>query len=226
MADQLFKKRQAEREKREQHFKKLRSESWLFVCEGEKTEPIYINSLIKYANSHSNENPIKPEIKGIGKNTESLVLSVEEFFDYTDCCCSQKAIPYSKVFVVFDKDSFKPNNFNNAIFVAKSKGYIPLWSNECFELWLILHYDYYDIDNGREAYFEKLSKLIGHKYQKNEDLFSMIHTPQRLKTAMKNATALEKSFKENSPAKMVPCTQMYKLIVELQERLKINLLDE
>jgi len=225
VADQLYKREKERREKRKTAFLKERSEIWLFVCEGTKTEPNYLQSLIGYANQLSEESPIKAEIKGVGKNTESLINSVNNFFDCTDEFNAKKqGIPYSKVFVLFDKDSFEPKQFDNAIIMAENRGYIPIWSNECFELWYILHYDYYSSDNGRQSYFDRLSKLLKVKYDKAEDIFSIITTDKRLKQAIQYSRKLDCEFTcEKSPSKKVPCTQMFKLIEEIEKRLRIKL---
>jgi hypothetical protein len=44
LADQIFKKNRITKEERKRKVIKLRSETWLFVCEGTKTEPQYIES--------------------------------------------------------------------------------------------------------------------------------------------------------------------------------------
>lgn len=225
LADQLFKKRKAERKQRQRKLQIERSETWLFVCEGTKTEPNYIKSLIDFANSISSQQLLKADIEGMGRNTEDLIKSVDDFYDYTDKLCALKrGLPYAKTFVLFDKDSFKASQFDNAINMALSRGYIPIWSNECFELWYILHYEYLNSDIGRAAYFQKLTDLLGEKYDKADDIFPLIHTPQRLKRAIDYAKKLEKLFDENmSPHEKVPCTQMYVLIDKIQEQLKIDL---
>ena len=152
LPDQLYKKQKAERLLRQQNIMRQRSDTWLFVCEGTKTEPNYLDSLIEFANKISNQAPIKTDIRGVGRNTENLVQCVEDFFDYADKFTSlKKGLPYAKIFVLFDKDSFTANQFNNAIKMAISRGYIPIWSNECFELWYIIHSDYLHSDIGREA---------------------------------------------------------------------------
>ncbi|MCH5203147.1 MAG: RloB domain-containing protein [Oscillospiraceae bacterium] len=225
MSDQLFKKRKEEQQIRRQKVLVQRSETWLFVCEGTKTEPIYLDRLIKFANEISSQSPIKSDIRGVGRNTENLVQSVDDFYNFADEFNSLKrGLPYAKTFVLFDKDSFKASQFDNAIKMALSRGYIPIWSNECFELWYILHYEYLNSDIGRETYFKKLTDLLGEKYDKSEDVFSLIHSPQKIKKAMDNARKLEKLFKENDPPhKKVPCTQMNVLIEHIQERLRIDL---
>lgn len=225
MADQLFKKRKAERQSRQKKVRTELSETWLFVCEGAKTEPNYLRSLIDYANKISDQSPIKADIKGLGENTESLVKCVDDFYEYADKFNAHKrGLPYAKTFVLFDKDSFKANQFNNAINMAKLRGYIPIWSNECFELWFLLHFDYYDSNNGREAYFQRLTELLNEEYDKADDIFTKIHTPARMKKAMNYSKKLEKIFEENDPPhKKVPCTKMYVLIEEIQKHLRIDL---
>ena len=126
MSDQLFKKRTAEREKRENRKRKQRSETWLFVCEGSKTEPNYIKSLVDYANTKTQTAKLKIDVKGEGKNTKSLVQSVDDLLADIDGFNINRDIPYGKVFVLFDKDSFKEENFDNAIYMAQARGYIPM----------------------------------------------------------------------------------------------------
>lgn len=224
MADQLFKKNKLAVQRTTARIQKERSQTWLFVCEGTKTEPNYLASLINYANSKSQQAKIKADIHGVGRNTESLVECVEDFFRYVGEFKSYPAIPHEKIFVLFDKDSFKAAQFGNAINMSISKGYIPIWSNECFELWYILHFCYYTSDNGREKYFDKLDGLLGIEYDKADDIFSLINSSEHLKNAITYSKKLEENSKcETSPSKKVPCTQMLTLIKEIEKRLKIDL---
>lgn len=226
LADQLFKKKQELRYERRLRKRKERSETWLFVCEGTKTEVKYIESLVNHANSLSNESPLKVVVHGTGINTVSLVKSVDEFYDYVDENRVKEKIPFAKTFVLFDKDSFGSSQFNSAIKIAQNKGYIPIWSNECFELWFILHFEYYTSNNGRQAYFDRLSELFGCEYEKADDIFKKIHSPKNLKNAMNFSEKLEEYHKKSlSPSQKVPCTQMYKVVEEINQKLRINLTD-
>lgn len=72
-------------------------------------------------------------------------------------------VPYEKVCVVFDKDSFSKEQFNTAIDMGINKGYIVAWSNECFELWFLEHFNYFCTDLPREEYFKKLGEIISQK---------------------------------------------------------------
>lgn len=205
------------RENKKSQNRPLRHGKWLCVCEGEKTEPNYIKNLVRYANSISDKPNLNIDVYGEGRNTQSLIEATDIYRKYA---------PYEKIFVLFDKDSFEPSQFDNAIKMAaqKGRGYIPIWSNECFELWFILHYERFPADNGRKSYYKKLDKLLETDYEKSDDVFSMIHNPARIKTALKYAEALDKESQcESSPSKRVPCTQMFRLIRELERQLKIDL---
>lgn len=228
MADQLFKNRQREREDRISRQKKLRADSWLIVCEGKATEPNYFNGLLDYANKLT-DNPITFTIEGTGRNTESLVECIDDFFDFADDCVRNMKIPYGKTFAVFDKDSFKPGQFNNAISRAIGKGYIPIWSNECIELWFLLHFILLESNITRTQYFDKLSNIFkksyGFKYTKSiNNIFELIYTPDNFKRAMKNAEKLyDKSCNEKSPSKRCPCTNVHQFVEEMQREMGIKL---
>ena len=99
--DGLFKRRQEERRLRHSKKLELRSETWLIVCEGKETEVNYFKSFLNYANSIS-DRKIKFEVIGLGRNTTSLVNSVDGLFNYSDSLLRKTRIPYGKVFVVFD----------------------------------------------------------------------------------------------------------------------------
>ena len=229
MADQLFKNRKLAREKRESIKKKLLSETWLYVCEGSKTEPSYVKSLIEYANSKTQTTKLRYEIKGDGKNTVSLIKSVDDLLSEIDIMNIRSNIPYGKVFVLFDRDSFGKDSFDNAIDMAEARGYIPIWSNECFELWYILHYEFFAADTGRKSYFSKLNEFLDiEKYEDNKamDVFSVVHTPERIASALRNAEKLSKEFSnESSYARRIPCTQVFALVRELEKRLKVEFSD-
>ena len=131
--DNLFNKRREEREKRRENILNQRSSNWLIVCEGVQTEPNYFKGAVNAINKNIEEiNKLKVKIVGMGKNTISLVKSVEDIQNAIDEY--QKAIvPYGKIFVVFDKDSFRDETFNMAVKMCYNNGYIPLWSNQAIE---------------------------------------------------------------------------------------------
>lgn len=199
-----------------------RSETWLLVCEGKQTEPNYFESLLEYANNKTAKK-IKYKIEGTGRNTESLVGYVDNFFSYVDDLKINVNIPFGKIFVIFDKDSFKKEQFNNAIYTAQKKGYIPIWSNECIELWFLLHFIYFDSNITRAEYFSKLGHILGCSYQKNDDHFNMLDSEKNLKNATKNAKKLFANSENcTSFANKSPCTTVFFLIEEIEAYLGIN----
>ena len=129
-SDNLFSKRREERKKRKENIQKQKSNKWLIICEGTKTEPNYFQEVIKDINKNlTDEYKLNVKIIGKGKNTISLVKSVDELLNYIDES-KTSTIPYGKIFVVFDKDDFKSDFFNKAILTCEKNGYIPLWSNQ------------------------------------------------------------------------------------------------
>jgi len=152
----------------------------LIVCEGEKTEPNYFKKF-----------PANPEvydridIHGTGYNTVSLV---KEAIRLNNEALERKE-PYIEVWCVFDKDDFSIDRFQNAINLAKINKIKCAYSIEAFELWYLLHYNFYDSALSRKQYKEKLSELIGKTYQKNDEgMYKVLCSRQR--TALQNARKL------------------------------------
>jgi len=223
MGDDLFRKREKARRERKSKEWNTRSETWLIVCEGGKTEPKYFESLFNYANLKSSRK-IKTLIVGEGRNTESLVSSVDAYFSFVDDLRRETNIPYGKVFVVFDKDSFTKKQFNDAIYTAQRKGYIPIWSNECIELWFLLHFNLLESNLTREEYYKKLSNILGIKYKKSDDHFVLLNTEVNLKNAMRNSKLLFRRTESiKSPADRAPCTTVYQLVEEIEKYCAIKL---
>ena len=134
---------------------------YLIVCEGTKTEPNYFMSLEKDLKPHV----VELKIIGEGDNTVNLVIIAEEIF-YNEKATGKS---FDEVSIVFDKDSFSNQNFNNAVEMAEARGFHPAYSNEAFELWYLLHYEYCDSALNRSTYKERLSNYIGKSYKKNDE---------------------------------------------------------
>ena len=115
--------------------------------EGEKTEPNYFKSKKKEIRKTN----IHVEITGTGRNTLDLV-------EYVLGIIKKKGINTDsyECWVVFDKDDFD-EHFDNAINKALGKGLNVAYSNESFELWLLLHFDLLTSAIGRKDYINKLT---------------------------------------------------------------------
>ena len=128
------------RERKEAKAAKKRKENvreklvrFLIVCEGTKTEPRYFEALIKNYISTVRE----VTIEGEGRATVALVDRALEIKQELE---RKNAMSFDRVWVVFDKDDF--DDFNEAIKKAHKLGLHSAWTNEAFELWYYLHFEY------------------------------------------------------------------------------------
>ncbi len=82
-----------------------------------------------------------------------------------------------------------------------------MWSNECIELWFVLHFIYLTSNIPRSDYINKLTDLLGEKYQKNdENLFDKL----KLKNdAIKYAKKLIIANEGKTPSNSAPATKVY-----------------
>lgn len=67
---------------------------------------------------------------------------------------------FDRIWVVFDKNSFPPDNYNRAVDLAEKNGFGCACSNEAFELWYLLHFVFFDTAISRDQYQVKLSKRV------------------------------------------------------------------
>ena len=67
---------------------------------------------------------------------------------------------------IVKNEDFTFINFDNSIDKAKSLNYNVAYSNDCFELWLLLHYKDIQSTQNREYYYEQLGKYFKMNYVK------------------------------------------------------------
>ncbi len=180
--------------------------SFLIVCEGEKTEPHYFKGF---------KLNITVEVIGSGFNTEMLVSFTQEIKEKAE----KDQQPYNDIWVVFDRDSFPPDDFQNAITKAQQSGFSVAYSNEAFELWYILHFDYMSSGVSRTQYEDMLTKRLKKPYKKNDPtMYMRLEKMQYI--AIQNAEKLHNSYKPmHNPAKDNPCTTVYELVRKLNKYL-------
>jgi len=186
--------------KRRKNFREVRK-NFLIVCEGEKTEPNYFEKF---------RVPKKIfDVVGLGANTKSLVEKAIELRN-------NSTVSYSEVWCVFDRDSFPAQNFNNAIKLAKQNDINVAYSNEAFEIWYLLHFDYHDSATSRTQYAAMLTTRLGFRYKKNDPLM-YDHILLLQKTALRNAEKLINSYDNHSPERDNPSTTVHILVQELNK---------
>ena len=203
-----------ERTRKEKHDKKRKVATrrmhlnYLIVCEGERTEPNYFEALIGGRNSRV----LDADILGKGQSTCRLVRTAQEERD-------KSPIEYDRVWVVFDKDNFV--DFNEAIELARTNNINAAWSNESFELWYYLHFQYLDTPINRSQYIEALNREIRkyvpeYSYKKNDkSTFAILNQYGNLSMAIRHAQRLETLYHDSNYASHKPCTKVHHLVLEL-----------
>ncbi len=193
--------------------------TFLIATEGTKTEPNYLKAL-KNELEATNRFNIAISIEGKGKATVALVNKVIRQIEN----CNQE---YDRVWAVFDKDEF--DNFDDAIKLAESRNINCAWSNESFELWLLLHFKDVSAPTGRKELFEELEQAIRTALHKsdpsslfdlskgNDKIYELVTNLGSETNAIKRAFALKTKYKTTDrPSDQNPCTQMDLLINELR----------
>lgn len=206
-------RRKEERNKRNENFKEER-EYFLLFCEGERTEPNYFLSIAKSLPKNTVKIEIDP--KG-GLNTVSLVNhAINVFPNYKK---SNPQIDYN-VWIIFDKDSFPNQDFDNAINMAKANGFNTAQSNEAFELWYLLHFEFYNTGISRRQYGNLLSNYIGKKYLKNDpDIYNILNELDNCseENAIRNARRLIELNNLLPDSQSNPITYVHELVEELNK---------
>ena len=196
---------------------------YVFIaCNGQETEPNYIKGIAKEVNNYLFDKYFnykrKKEfikVKGYEHNTLSLLRYVQKQVE--------EEFPEAQtVWLVYDKDDFPNDNFDNTEKSAKreykKRKYKVAWSNECFELWFVLHFQYLEADIGRKKYIEILKKYIP-EYEKNiKNMYEKLK--DKTSDAIKRAEKLYNKYDTNlPPSQKCPATRMYELIKELNKYL-------
>lgn len=189
----------------------------LIICEGKNTEPSYFNQF-KLTSADI-------ESFGDGKNTITLVEAAIKHVEESDK-------KYEHRWVVFDKDEFPNQNFDNAIYKAQSNGFNVAYSNQAFEYWLILHFEAH---NGgamnRSEYCKRLnSHLVKFKHKYNCDskivdslFFDILLSDEdgisRQDLAVSRAKSILKYYDGDTPSNSESSTLVFEL-VELLNKYK------
>jgi hypothetical protein len=177
---------------------------FLIVCEGEKTEVNYFKAFT------------------VPKKIEVTVSLVEKAIKMIDNL--KKDDSFDQIWCVFDKDNCSKEQFNQAEGLAKQKNIKIAYSNEAFEIWFILHFQYLDIATSRSEYLTILTNQMQkygllnkkEKYAKNrEDMYEKLKPYQR--TAITNAAKLiqDRDEAKKHPFDANPSTTVQELVQEL-----------
>jgi hypothetical protein len=184
-------------------------QSFLIVCEGEKTEPDYFKAFRMTAAT----------VKAVGEAMNTMTL-VNKAISIREADKAKKRF-YDQCWVVFDKDDFPAKDFNQAIKYAEKNGFQVAYSNQAFEYWFLLHFNLYQGRNHRNQYKNMLEKLIGMPYSKTEGSGAVMYNLLLVRQgqAIKNSETVLAEISHGNPAEEESSTTVHKLVKELNKYL-------
>lgn len=216
------------RKKRRKEYLEKKEYRYYIFCEGEQTEPQYFNGFKRLIE----DNPIYKdmvliEIEPCAAETMRVIGMAENYI-------AKNKIDKGQVWCVYDKDSFPASDFNGVVNRAENLNqqnpelqYHCAWSNECIELWFILHFANYRSNNHRTEYISflnnKFKELGLGKYQKNmKNIFEILMEKGNPKLAVRYAKRIITDEQGKSPSEIAPGTKVYELVEELAKYLPEN----
>lgn len=181
----------------------------LIALEDEKSSRFYMQKLVKDKN-------ISAKIvfaRHIGTDPKSVLRAIQNFGD------KNPDIKYEKAWIVIDKDSFSKDNFNGTINTARQKNICVAYSNECYELWLLLHFrdanKYMDRKEIRKELNQEFRENFNVDYEKSEaNVYEMLIDKQddAIKRAKRMITRLRDINENLNPYEDNPSTKLHILV--------------
>lgn len=209
------------RKKRKQDNLEKKEHRYYIFCEGEQTEPNYFEGFKSFIESDPiYKDTVLVEIEPCAAETMRVIKGAEEYVH-------RNSLQKGQIWCVYDKDSFPKSDFNAVEERAKNLNeqnpniqYHAAWSNECIEIWFILHFVNYVSNNHRTEYIKFLNRKfkelgIG-KYEKNlQDIFDILLKHGNPKLAIRYAKRIIKENEGKASAMIAPGTRVYELVEEL-----------
>lgn len=190
----------------------INPEYHLIVTEGTDTEPAYFEAIKEIINSKYRER-IHLDIFGEGDNTLSL-------FEKARRRAIESPNTYKHVWVVYDTDDFPAEHIDETMLLCgkcsnDETTFHAAWSNQCIELWFLLHFSFMQSDLHRSSYWSKLTEWMNSlgvgEYRKNrEDMYQILEPFMR--DAIRNAKKLDEINKGRLPSQAAPGTKVYELV--------------
>ena len=194
----------------------IQPEYHLIVTEGEKTEPLYFEPIRRTINRQYRER-IQLKVCGRGGNTLDLFCKA-----YQQARSSVNGCRH--VWIVYDTDDFPAADVDRTARLCEQRStdvtqFHAIWSNQCFELWFLLHMGFFHADIHRREYPPKISRWLmknhyGAYTKTRTDMYAILRP--YLDRAMDNAERLSRLNAGKKPSESSPGTQMHLLMKKLK----------
>jgi hypothetical protein len=194
---------------------KIQPEYHLIVTEGTETEPQYFSAIRDVINRQYRDK-IQLDIFGEGDNTLSL-------FEKAKRRVLENPNGYKHVWVIYDTDDFPADHINRTAELCNQNStaetqFHAIWSNQCIELWYLLHFSFFQSDIHRKEYWPKLADWLesigaGEYTKGRTDMYTVLRP--FLEIAIVNAKKLDTINAGRTPTASAPGTKVYELIEKL-----------
>ena len=207
-SDDLFKKRKIRRQKNLARREALRQtrDRILIACEGEKTEPIYFQSLCDDLRLST------ADVKICGRECGSDPLSVVDFV-----LTERRRNHYDRTFCVVDRDEHA--SWDRALDKACQNQIEIISSNPCFEFWFLLHFCYTTRPYARKQNRSPADQVIEElkfyfpEYEKRTNIYRDLR--EKIDQARSRARKLQNYHKTSRTS--MPSTRVHHLVGVLKK---------
>lgn len=196
-------------EKRKENTRTER-EAVIIACEDSVSAPLYFKNLFHdLITNHAIAASSLVIVKHGHTDPYGVLQDMLQYDDYKD---------FTHKWIVIDRDEERTNggghpleNFNRAIAEASKKKINVAYSNPCFEIWYLLHFEYRNTPIDRDELYRKLVEELGYSKDNLPDLI-----PAQQSSAIKYAKNLIESWVsmqgETKPASDNPSTTVHELV--------------
>ena len=186
------------------------SKMWIF-CEGEKTEVYYFKHL------RSDLRIRKLQIKVNSSDNKNALGVVNYALNYLNR--KRDYLPGDIIACVFDRDQNSPEDIERAKKLASKKGIEIIFSNPCFEFWILSHFECYKRPLEKDMLKRKLISSLG-QYNKNDPLLYE-KTKERISDAIKFSKEVI-SMHDNNGVEIIsrdsnPSTLVHQLVEQIYD---------
>jgi len=202
---------------------------FLAVCEDTESSVYYLKAFKKSLLPKT----LTLEVAGVGLAQQKLIDEVPNVLEKVRRQSGHNY--FDEIWVFFDFDNAHKDTFDNAITSGEKRKYHVAWSNECFELWYLLHFVSVDQRTSlpRGTIYRELGPYVDiDDYEKNgkgkaaKDIHERMAASTFWQTAMARARALAMNWDSQKPPVAPhdrnPCTMVFKFFDALRPYLAVS----